>query len=679
MKQSRAESAYAEAMAEGGGELLQCNIVLHGPPGAGKSSVKCVMLGQPPRPKHKQSATDILEKCVRTICVERVAATTSSNKHFEEVDNDDIISRIAGEVDKYRKKNETINQYSDNIPSLSTGESDRGVKEHKTDSDTSPSRSDKPVETPSEDRPEITKAENAILKKLFNSKMSHSKSSRMFDSRWLHHIDSGGQPQFLDVLPLLYRSPSHFIVVMRLTEGLDERPKVRFYSRGNDEYCLPDHLVLTNGEMIIRICQISQSIAQSTGGKFIPRVFVVGTHLDKFWFFSRSKRVQQVNEQLAPIYKKYSDVLICKSASEFIFPVNTMATGKERQQYTEEFQKHILSATENIGDPIRVPLKWLTFHLELDKGEGVVRMSECLELGKKLGMSEERVRLALEFLNQAALVLYYPDDVPDLVLTEMAPFTSRLSLLIKASFIPPDDGPAKESILLREKGIFTKSFLKRVFSDLEDIILSDEEFLKLLESLKIAVHIGGEEYFLPSALSLEPPRKGSSFHSSSNPLALLWGEVILPHGFFVTAIVELQDKSGRDRGYVFELRKDIVQWREEIQLSEAKLKIPGVVKLTDRQRWIQVSYSGDKSYCSRVYRVVISAIERASKRLQHTGIGSPTIGYLCPLCKEEDHCCYLSDDRRFVTCSKNNSKTGPVTEDMLCWLEGKLLLFNTNE
>ena len=110
----------------------------------------------------------------------------------------------------------------------------------------------------------------------------------MFDSHWLHYIDSGGQPQFLDVLPLLYRSPSHFIVIMRLTEGLDDKPKIRFYHQGNDKYILPDNLVLTNREIIIQMCQIAQSIAQATSGKFVPRVFVVGTHLDQLWWFSRS-------------------------------------------------------------------------------------------------------------------------------------------------------------------------------------------------------------------------------------------------------------------------------------------------------------------------------------------------------------------------------------------------------
>ena len=253
------ESAYAEAMAEGGGELLQCNIVLHGHPGAGKSSVKCVIFGQPPRPKHKQSATDILEKSVRTVCVERVAVN-NSNQHFEEVDNDGIISRLAGEVTKYmyQEKNETINQSSniDNIPSLSTGESNAGVHEPKTNSNTSLSP-EKLVVTPSEDHPGITKTEYAIKEKLLNSKLSlDSKSSSMFDSLWLHHIDSGGQPQFLDVLPLLYRSPSHFMMVMRLTEGLDERPKVWFHNKGNDVYCLPDHLVPMLSILHVRRCKL---------------------------------------------------------------------------------------------------------------------------------------------------------------------------------------------------------------------------------------------------------------------------------------------------------------------------------------------------------------------------------------------------------------------------------------
>ena len=124
---------------------------------------------------------------------------------------------------------------------------------------------------------------------------------------------------------------------------------------------------------------------------------------------------------------------------------------------------------------------------------------------------------------------------------------------------------------------------------------------------------------------------------------------------------------------MFELRKDIAQRREEIQFSEEKRRIPGVLKLSDRQRWIEVSYSGDNSYCPTVNGIVNSATQRAIARLCHVGIGSPTIGCVCPLCIAKDHYCYLSEDRRSVTCSINGSKTGPVTADILCWFKGNCL------
>ena len=663
-----AEAALAEAMKEGGGELFLSNIILHGPPGAGKSSLKRIIIGQPPLPKHKQNATNILEKSVRAVCIDRVTASTTASGLFEVVDNEQIIERLAGEVETLRE--ERVDKPISSVPSQSSFvDNPVLIAEIPTISVSSVNPSTSEGEVPSKDIPSVlTSAEESIKKKLVDAKIS----SKMFNSHWHHYVDSGGQPQFLDVLPLLYRSPSHFIVVMRMTEGLDDRPKVRFYNQGDDVYELPDHLVLTNREMIVRTCQIAQSIAKATNGKFVPRVFVMGTHKDKLGFWSSTKNycIEKLNEELAPIYKLYSDVMIQKSPEEFIFPINAMSKGKERRQYTEEIQQRIRSATEKCGKAVDVPLKWLTLHLEIDNGEGVVRMSECYEVGRKLGMREDRVHLALEFLNRAALILYYPKDVPDLVLTKMDPFTGRLSRLIKASFIPPDNGPAKESIELREKGVFKKEFLKKVFKGIEDHLISDEEFLKLLESLKVAVHIGGDEYFLPSALSLEPPTEGSSFENGPVPLALLWGDLILPHGFFLTVAVELLQKSRGGDSYEFELRTDKPQWRGEIQVSEVEKNIPGVVKLGDRKRWIQVSYSSASTYCPLVYQLVHSATQRAVERFHHTGIGSPTIGYICPLCEEKDHYCYLSAGHLFVTCSKDNSKTGRVTTDMSCWTQG---------
>ena len=542
-------------------------------------------------------------------------------------------------------------------------------------------------------------------------------STELFDVDWLYLIDSGGQPQFLDVLPLLFRNESLHIVVIRLTEGLDDKPKVRFYDKGKDVYTLPDHLTLSNREFIERACQMAE--AQATSGKSVPKVMVVGTHKDKLGINSEAK-LKEINKELTKVHQKYSRVLIRKSSDEVIFAVNAMAPdGEERQQYTEELQKCILEAVKETGDVIDVPLKWLAFHLDLDKTGGIVRKSECYRRGEILGMGRSEVENALKFFDKFSLLLYHPDDVPDLVFTKMYPLISRLSRLIKASFITPGSCVTAPYDRLRQKGLFNKSFLPTIFEDLykskeevsgdeeeipdveeeitdveeeipddeeefsdveEEIaddeeefsndceVFSDDDFLKLLECLKIAVHIGDGDYFLPSALSLEPPSNDPSFKSSCVPLAFTWGGRILPHGFFLTLVVELLQKIRGNIRY-FKLQEDIAQCREVIQVSapDSKIDIPGFVKLVDKKRWIEICYSCSTTrYCSDLREIISNAVDRVVKRFKHTGIESPRIGFRCRLCPSNDHYCVLSRDKRMVQC---NHSDGPVSPDMSCWIE----------
>ncbi len=118
LKESRGKKE--KAMAEGEGELFQCNLVFHGPPGSGTQDT---ILGESPRPKHKQNATDIMAKSVRTVCI---SAITDDNQ-LVQVSNDDMIGRLAGEVDILLEDNKPDDQHlskSDN-PSSSintTGE-----------------------------------------------------------------------------------------------------------------------------------------------------------------------------------------------------------------------------------------------------------------------------------------------------------------------------------------------------------------------------------------------------------------------------------------------------------------------------------------------------------------------------------------------------------------------------
>ena len=656
------EAAVAKAMEEGEGDLVQSNIVLHGPPGAGKSSVKRLIIGLPPLPKEKHTATDIVENAVRAI-------STSQMKHFKVIENEELIGMIANEVDRHKPQIKEEEKHSNNQtkPAASGKEPLQSTAKPAPVSTTVSSSSS--FHSDEGSLPPQVSLKAASIQSIRDRLSKARGPVKIFDSHWHHVVDSGGQPQFQDILPLVYRNPSFNIVVVRLTDGLDTKPKVCFYEEGQNVYTLPDHLAPSNRQSIVSMCQMAAS--QASLGGVAPYVMIVGTHRDMLGRNSEAK-IREWNQGLAGIKEEFGNVLIPKSAEEIIFAVNTMAPeGAERQEYTKELQECITAVTEQHASPVKVPLRWLAYQLDLDKGEGVVRISECNKTGEGLGMKKEDVKFALQFFTKVAMIFYFPEDIPDLVLTKMDPFIGKLSKLVKASFIPPKYCPTDESSKLRKKGLFHKSFLAKAFRDMKTNILQDEEFLKLLECLKIAVHVGEGEYFLPSALSLEPSSNEFTFEMHSVPLVFSWGERILPHGFFFTVAVELLGRSNEKGDIRFELRTDIAQCREEIQMKAVHGEIPGVVKLINRTRWIQVCSSSQARHCPTIYKAVNTAVEKTVKRFEHTGIGSPTVTVLCPLCEDQRIItASFQPTRKNSACTAIQSRTGSVTPDMLCWTQG---------
>ena len=65
--------------------------------------------------------------------------------------------------------------------------------------------------------------------------MNELPSSRSADtddlsgSNWIHLIDSGGQPEFFDLLPIFIHHASSLVFVQRLCDSLRDYPVVEFY------------------------------------------------------------------------------------------------------------------------------------------------------------------------------------------------------------------------------------------------------------------------------------------------------------------------------------------------------------------------------------------------------------------------------------------------------------------
>ena len=661
---------FKAAMANGGGSLTHLNIILHGPPGSGKSSLKRVILGEDPLPEWLQNSTDIMENAVRAVSLDRI-------KQFAVVEKEYLIDLLAETMLQHIEEHQQTIKCDNQPIAVDNSLPDRENPDRENQS--SPSQSNETMTTITSsittDTPSTSHSTSAVPQAGFSNTCSLLRirtrvrpdirpSADFFDSKWHHLIDSGGQQQFQDILPLVYNSPAMQIILMRLTERLDQKPKMCYTEMGKNTIKNQHRLQLTNYQYIEKMCQIAASSNPTS------RVIVVGTHKDQLGENAEAK-IDELNDGLVDIRRKYNDVLICKSDDEVIFDINTMATGKERKEYTQELQKVIEEVSEVLATTTPVPLQWLAFQLDISNVSGVVKVEDCYKSAKAIGMGEDTVKSALAYFNKAALLLYYPNDMPDLVLTKVDPLVSKLSELVKASFITPNRMLLAQCEEFRNTGVFHKSLLSEIFNTTQNSnVLSDDEFLKLLECLKIAVAVGDDDYFLPSALSFDIPPYEMLIQTSI-PIGFSWDDRLLPYGFFFTVAVELLGVSSERDDLKFQLSKSN-QWRDEIRFIEKSRKIPGIVKLSNRITWIQVSTSSPNDYCPIIFKAVVVAIRNAMKRFEYTGIKPPTVVYLCPLCpaRTDTHCCILTPNKKTFSCSKVDSIVGSVTPEMSCWMEG---------
>ena len=507
-----------------------------------------------------------------------------------------------------------------------------------------------------------------VLKKRLSTAKS---SSELFDLDWIYLVDSGGQPQFADILPLLFGSEALYIMVVRLDQDLDDKQDNCFCSSGKT-YKLPETLTLTHYQMIERACQIAK--AQST--KLSPkRVVVIATRYDEV--NNPEDRVREFNERLLKLHQKYEDVLVPNDISRdrVIFPVNAMSTGAEREKYTSQLQKCLIDIVRRSIKPVEVPLKWFVYELDLDEESektcGVVEKSKCIELGKHLGMETTDIEHSLQFFSKLALHLYRPDDddFPDLVLIKMDPLTDRLSALIRTSFDPPQHIITKDCSVLKECGIFHEPFLDDAFTGITDEAISNHCFLQITQCLKVIVSVGDGQYFIPSALSVDEHQQIDRQLSQHVPCAFDWKECsILPPGFFCTLIVmllQLQDASFEESHFSLPFRREnVCQNRDHIVL-DVKV-IGGKLTLTNEHKQIWLTYKCEGSSTSSqdyidVIKLVVQTLNKIVKFFSKmVAVSSLNICFPCPDCVTLHPC---KARHQHYICTETSSKH-PLTDEM---------------
>ena len=382
-----------------------------------------------------------------------------------------------------------------------------------------------------------------------------SKQKNLDAEHWtLYLTDTGGQPEFQELLPILVCGPSLFFLVFRLDLDLNSRYKVE-YINSSGESIVPYESGLTMQETLLQnLATIaSTSIVRIVDGErvdILPSVFFVGTHKD----LVSDEQLRRIDSTLQGVVKRteaYREGMVqFASKSHLILAVNNLSEGDEDVQ-------QVRAAVERIGSQgdkyrVKTPFSWHMFSNILQRTNApVLEYDQCYETAQQCGIgTRDEMNDALRFLHENVGVIRYYHDVEELreyVIKELRYLFGMITDLLVATFTFDRTNPSLCELFAR-KGIFPLDVFEKLAKSTE--FLPPLKLVALLQHLNIVALLkkdgASSQYFIPCVLAhFEGSQSSTSDTTVSRvpPLLVTFESGYCPKGLFgAVAVYLLQNK-----------------------------------------------------------------------------------------------------------------------------------------
>ena len=391
------------------------------------------------------------------------------------------------------------------------------------------------------------KAMNVIMDKLVHciTKMkvrmnTANMSERKFSlkSKWVYFNDSGGQPEYHELLPLFVRRISSALCVIRLPDKLDETQKVEYYKDGKRIGDVQQSQFTAKDTVQCLVNTIQSYSTQDEP----PKIIVVGTHLDQLEEQSKdildtdtekertnvpasTETLEEKNRQLIEMLERdFSDQLVYYSESstskELIFPLNTLKPGEHEKAVAESLRHSIESSG---AKEVQVPIWWHIMELLLEElskilGRGVLSRAECLEMARLLDINEEEFDAALEYFDELNVIKYSPDSLRNTVFIQSQIPLDKVSELVYHSYLlrQPTTALSEEWRHFRDQGVVSKELLKTFPRHYVENVFSVDDLVEYLKQLLVLAPIPKPVSTSSSSTTGAQPSSTASDQPSSN-------------------------------------------------------------------------------------------------------------------------------------------------------------------
>ena len=373
-------------------------------------------------------------------------------------------------------------------------------------------------------------------------------------------VDTGGQPEYIHLLPVINSYPAVTFIVHDLNEELYEKVKVY---RGVDGKRIEERtLNFSYLDMIhLLMCFVSDTLEQNPEqiSPYNPKksfIGFVGTHYDEVR--GNPTIIENINEKLKEIVeeRRFTSGGVLRSKIGIIHLVDNTTAGNSENEDSDA--KQIRTEVEKLTNQVeskKLPITWMILQLRVRQlcttdHRKYIKYEEYAKIATEESLSDDKeVKASLIYFCFSGLLLYFED--PSLCNCIIIDLQWLYISLAKVMHLSSEDVTFSD---YKSQDIFNKlRLLSKVdYVDavqLKDINLQElESFFNILIHLKIiaTVTVNSTEYFyLPCVLSNSEMcgnKQNKHEYLLNEPLLIQFESGFLPRGFFCSLVVFLLNK-----------------------------------------------------------------------------------------------------------------------------------------
>ena len=457
------------------------------------------------------------------------------------------------------------------------------------------------------------------------------------DVTLLNVVDTGGQPEYQDILPVLFGGSGLSLLFFNLAQD-PETPYPVVYRHVEEGMESREYRSqFTTLQMLFQVL----STLTSTSRNDQQAAILVGTHRDQVARSEIDALEDKVQGALEETEFLKSDIIKSFQAvgkKRIVFPLDNMTGDKSE---IKRLQKIISDVVKHFKR-IPLPTSWLLFHLALrylyEKEPGYCTMDQCVQLAAQCGIQEKDVPLVLSYFHDNFGTILYFSNVPclkDIVICNPSIIFTAINSLVAESFTNNPHNP-HIAHKIRETGEISQTIIDRIcvsgralpshyiiellkYHNLITVIQSSSKSEKTALFMPCLLHYCNEQQTLELLHSLNPA-----------PLFIHFSCGYTPMGFFTGFIVSLAED------WMLEEKR----FKNQVSFVINKTSLARCT-LISHLNHIEVQAQESNEDCIIIRQTLLSKIETMKSKLAYLKDVEPQLRLLCP---------FSTESKQFATC-----------------------------